>query len=291
MKHNLQMMLTLGFVAVFLLASCNLSQQTPIFPPTLSPVPLASAISITAQPPVATAPSVVTATFGPTSPTVLTATLAPTAQPVTTAGGSGGGGTRIQFATGSTFYETSGSIQQGNQLSFIVSAGKNQLMMLDVGSRNRDVYLAVTGADGSVLVQSSSQLNTWQGTLPLSEDYRITLTAGGGDSNYDLTVTIPAIIQFAAGATSTLIQGQVFANANTNYMLYALAGQTINVAIKSAKQNVLLTLYGVSDGQPIIRAASGATQYTGILPASQYYMIVAVTPGTDVQFALQITIK
>jgi hypothetical protein len=291
MKHNLKMMLTLGFAAVFLLAGCNLSQQTPIFPPTLSPVPLASAIPITPQPPVSTAPSVVTATFGPTSPPAVTAALSPTAQPGTTSGGSAGRETRIKFAIGSTFSETSGNILQGGQLSFIVSANKNQLMMLDVGSRNRDVYLAVTGADGSVLAQSSAQLTTWQGTLPLTEDYRITLTAGGGDSNYDLTVTIPAIIQFAAGATSTIIQGQVFANANTNYMLYALAGQTINVAIKSADQNVLLTLYGVSDGQPIIRAASGATQYSGILPASQYYMIVAVTPGKDVQFALQITIK
>ena len=83
---------------------------------------------------------------------------------------------------------------------------------------------------------AAAQLTTWQGMLPLSEDYRITLTAAGGASNYDLGVTIPAIIQFSPGATSTMIQGQVSAQANLNYMLYALAGQTMSIAGQVAQQ-------------------------------------------------------
>ncbi len=285
MNIRLKMIGLLAMAAVGL-AGCNLSRATPIFPPTLSPAPLAPTATRASQ------PAVITAT------PEATGAVLPTAQPTTAqlpaatlATGGSGSDTRIDFASGATFSETSGDIRQGGQLSFLVGASKGQLMMLDVGSRNRDVYLAVSGEDGSVLVEASAHLTTWQGTLPLTEDYRITLTAGGGDSNYDLTVTIPAIIQFAAGATSTLVQGQVFAHANTNYMLYALGGQTINVAIKSAGSVVGLTLYGISDGQPIVRAASGATSYSGVLPASQYYMIVAVSPGTDTPFALQITIK
>ncbi len=285
-----QKVVGLLIVAAVGLGGCNLSRATPVFPPTLSPAPLSATATRVTQPVVITAtPEATSATL----PTVA-ATALPTAAPLpeaTLTTGAGGGDTRINFAGGSTFSETSGDIRQGGQLSFLVGASKGQLMMLDVGSRKSDVYLAVSGVDGSVLLESSAHLTTWQGTLPITEDYRITLTAGGGDSSYDLTVTIPAIIQFAAGATSTLIQGQVFANANTNYMLYALGGQTINVAIKSTNNAVGLTLYGISDGQPIVRAASGATSYTGVLPASQYYMIIAVTPGKDTPFALQITIK
>ena len=281
MKRTRSPLLILAWL--MLLMSCNINQQTPIFPPTLSPAPPGKITpAITVVPAITQVPAA-------TLPPLLTQPGAPT--PTESITVSTGGDTRLDFAAGATFAEVSGDLLQGGQLSFLVSASKGQLMMLDVGSRNRDVYLGVTGADGSVLLSSSAQLTTWQGLLPLTEDYRITLTAAGGASNYDLGVTIPAIIQFSPGATSTIIQGQVTAQANLNYMLYALAGQSISIAVKSPNNDVLLTLYGVTDGQPIVRSASGANQWSGILPATQYYMIIAVTPGKDSMFVLQISIK
>ena len=54
---------------------------------------------------------------------------------------------------------------------------------------------------------------------------------------------------------------------------------------------LLLTVYGVSDGQPIVRSANGATQWSGILPATQDYMIILSAPGHPSLYALQISIK
>ncbi len=283
MKRIRNPLLLLAWLALLLLMGCNLNQQTPIFPPTLSPAPPGKITpAITVVPAITQGPAAILPPL-PTQPG------APT--PTENISVSAGGDTRIDFATGATFAEVSGDLPQGGQGSFLISAGKGQLMMLDVGSRNRDVYLGVKGAEGSVLLSSSAQLTTWQGLLPFTEDYRVTLTAAGSASNYDMGVTIPAIIQFSPGATSTIIQGQVTTRANLNYMLYALAGQSMSIAVKSPNNDVLLTLYGVTDGQPIVRSASGANQWSGILPATQYYMIIAVTPGKDSLFAVQISIK
>jgi hypothetical protein len=275
MRRNPSNLLLLAWLAIFLLPGCNLNTQSPVFPPTLSPVP-----------PGKITPLVTVVSAFTRQPAATIALLPTESKPVTT-----GGDTRIEFAAGATYAGVSGDLPPGGQASFLISAGKGQLMMLGVGSPDRDVYLEVSGADGSLLASRSARVTTWQGILPYTEDYRITLTAGGSASHYDLGVTIPAIIQFSPGATSTLVQGQVSGQANVNYMLYALAGQKMSIMVKSPNSDVQLTLSGVTDGLPIVRSASGANQWSGILPATQYYMIVAVTPGKDSTFVLQISIQ
>ena len=248
--------------------------QPPVFPPTLSPAP------VQYTPPVKTAQ--------PTAGVVIT----PTPRLENTAPPSGGAPARIDFAEGATTYETMGNIPGGSSISFLVSAEQDQFLMVDVGSRNLDVYLEVSGAfDHVVLVDSSVHLTTWQGFLPTTQDYEITLTASGGDSNYDLVVTIPAVIKFSPGAISAAVQGSVTGGQNVHYMLYALAGQTMSVKIHSANNDVLLTLYGIDDGQPLVRSASGATEWSGVLSRSQYFMIITVSSGSPSQYLLDITIR
>ncbi len=259
-----------------LIYGCTLNNgiQTPVFPPTLSPAP------IRYTPPAIT---VLPTGFEPATP-------APTQ--VTPTAPTGGSPTRIVFPTGATFFESAGDISKGGSVSYLVSVTQEQLLMLDVGSRNRDVYLGVKGAlDGAVMVDPSAQLTTWQGFLPGTQDYEITLTAGGADSNFDLGVTIPAVIKFDPGTISAAVQGSVTAQQNVHYMLYALAGQTMTVKVRSASSDILLTLYGISDGQPMARSAAGATEWSGMLSKSQYYMIIVVSSGNPGQYLLDITIK
>ncbi len=272
------MKIFLRFAAIIcflsLIYGCTLKSPilTPVFPPTLSPAP------IQYTPPVVTPMPTMTAPVTPTP--IQAATLQP------------GSPTRLDFSAGTTYREKMGDIPKGGTLSFVVSAEKDQLLMVDVGSRNLDVTLGVKGAfDGTVLVNNSAQLTTWQGFLPSTQDYEITLTAGGEDSNYDLGVTIPAVILFSPGAISDAIQGTVAAQQNVHYMLYALAGQTMTVKVHSPNSDVLLTLYGIDDGQPLVRSASGATEWSGILSRSQYFMIIVVSSGSSSQYLLDITIQ
>jgi hypothetical protein len=259
-----------------LVYGCTLNSpiQTPVFPPTLSPAPIQLVTEVSTA-----------------LPTVeVSATQTPI--PVSTIPPGSTGPTRIVFPEGTTSTENMGDIQKGNTLSFLISAEKDQLLMVDVGSRNLDVYLGVKGAfDGAVLVDDSARLTTWQGYLPTTQDYEITLTTGSDNSNYDLGITIPAVIRFSPGAISDAIEGSVAAQQNVHYMLYALAGQTMTVKIHSAKSDVLLTLYGIDDGQPLVRSASGATEWNGMLSKSQNYMIIVVSSGSPSQYLLDITIQ
>jgi len=260
-----------------LIYGCTLNNgiQTPVFPPTLSPAP------IRYTPPAAI--TVLPTGIKPATPIPPQfSTIAPTS----------GDPTRIVFPAGETFFQQGGEIPKGGSVSFFVTAAQEQLLMLDVSSPNQDVYLGVKGAlDGAVMAASSAKLTTWQGIMTVTQDYEIILTAGGADSNFILGVTIPAVIKFTPGAISAAVQGSVRAWQNVHYMLYALAGQTMMVKVRSANSDILLTLYGINDGQPMNRSAAGATEWSGMLAKSQYYMIIAVSSGNPGQYLLDITIK
>lgn len=264
----------IGLISLVYGCTLNRSNQSLVFPPTLSPGP------IQYTPPVVSGLPTPGKTVTPTPP------QAATIQPVD------GAPRRIDFTAGETFSETTGNIRKGELISFLVSAQEDQWLMVDVGSRNLDVHLGIKGVfDHTVLVPELSQLTTWQGLVPATQDYEITLNAGGEDSNYNLGITIPEIIKFAPGAISAAIQGSVAAHQNVHYILYALAGQTMSVKIHSIDNDVLLTLYGIDDGQPLARAAAGATEWNGILSRSQYFMIIVVSSGNSSQFLLDITIQ
>jgi hypothetical protein len=53
-----------------------------------------------------------------------------------------------------------------------------------------------------------------------------------------------------------------------------------------------ITIYGLDDGQPLIRSQSGATSFNGPLPATQDYVIQIVPFGnTAVNFTLDVTVQ
>jgi hypothetical protein len=97
-------------------------------------------------------------------------------------------------------------------------------------------------------------------------------------------------IQFAPGATSGEVKGQVGPGQIDEYVLKAQSGQWMLVDIFSAKSDVLLAVTGLSDGQPYLRSAAGTTSWQGKLPATQDYSIKAVSSGTTSPYTLQVTI-
>jgi hypothetical protein len=76
------------------------------------------------------------------------------------------------------------------------------------------------------------------------------------------------------------------------YLLRAARGQTMTVAVIAPPNTVGLTIYGLDDGNPLVRAVSGATSWTGQLPATQDY-VIQVVPAVDapVNFSVQTTVR
>lgn len=204
----------------------------------------------------------------------------------------GTGVTRIVFAPGATEASVLGSLPGGASQQFAVSALAGQTMMLDLSSSSGNSSVSVTGAQGinPQVVRSSG--TGWLGILTANEDYIITVNAGASPTNFGLSITIPVRITFAPGGISKTVTGTTSQRRTVTYLLRASAGQTMTATLNAPAGTLGLTIYGLSDGQPLVRAVSGATSWTGQLPGTQDYVIEAV-PAVDstVNFSLQVTVQ
>jgi len=198
---------------------------------------------------------------------------------------------RMQFAAGATSATLSGDLAAGAEGEYVLRALQGQRMMVDVYSPQSDVVLGITGADGQALLRQSARQTTWAGYLPATQNYTIRVYSTGGSTPYTLDVIIPERITFAPGAISATLQGKLAANQIHEYLLRALAGQTMTVTITSPDNDVLLEIYGIDDGQPLVRVPMGQTAWTGKLPGTQDYDIKAVSVGGATAYTLVVEVK
>lgn len=203
-----------------------------------------------------------------------------------------GGVTRITFAPGATEASVLGSLPGGGSKQFALIALSGQTMMLDLSSSSGNASVSVAGAQGinPQVVRSSG--TSWLGVLTANEDYIITVNAGASSTNFGLNITIPVRITFAPGGISKTVTGTTSQRRTVTYLLRASAGQTMTAVLNAPADTMGLTIYGLDDGQPLVRAVSGATSWTGTLPGTQDYVIEAV-PAVDgqVNFSLQVTVQ
>lgn len=198
---------------------------------------------------------------------------------------------RIAFAPGSTQAVVESNLNAGETKTFSLRASAGQTMLVDVSTAQTGLALAVIDpATRQPLPADLASTISWRGRLPATQDYFLQVT-GSSAAAFSLNVIIPRIIAFETGAISAVIDDAVTASQTQFYTLRARAGQTMTVNILSPNSDVLLTIYGLDDGQPLVRSVSGATDWTGTLPATQDYMIQAVSVGPGTAFTLRVTIQ
>lgn len=83
----------------------------------------------------------------------------------------------------------------------------------------------------------------------------------------------PQRIEFAAGATSATIEVQIPANAQTWFVLWAAAEQTMSINVASENNSVLFHLQGKQDGVDYKHMLDGNSFWQGKLPVSQDYLL------------------
>ncbi|MBE2232019.1 MAG: DUF333 domain-containing protein [Anaerolinea sp.] len=83
----------------------------------------------------------------------------------------------------------------------------------------------------------------------------------------------PAVrIRFAAGGTSASVPGNIGPGQVRQYVLGAGEGQTMTVSVASASSGLALAIWG-ADGTVLLSDHAGATEWQGVLPATQDYFI------------------
>jgi hypothetical protein len=207
----------------------------------------------------------------------------------------------IRFQPGGTFTFVQNSIGAGEQHTYALRAMASQTMIVSVISPNNDVFLGVNGIQGGQqLLSTNASTASWTGTLPQSQDYALTLTTNNPNTYYILEIEIPANIRFEPGTYSTVIDGHIevfdqtsyaLIDNHVTYLLYASAGQTVDVKLSSPNLEALsLGVYGQQDGQPYQRWQVKNHGYYGVLPLTQGYYLKVFSNGTSTDFTLKITI-
>jgi hypothetical protein len=198
---------------------------------------------------------------------------------------------QIVFAAGATSASITGAVAGGGAQDYRIRAGAQVLMLVDL-SAAANTYLEIIGrTDGKALLLASAKATHWQGVVPSSQEYLVRVISKGEGASYNLLVTIPRRITFARGAVSANTAGTVVAGGINSYVLRALSGQTMTAAIPAPNTGLALEIYGLTDGQPLVRASLGQTTWTGKLPATQDYIIKVVSTGARASFSLATTVK
>jgi len=203
------------------------------------------------------------------------------------------GAIRINFLSGATSSNTQGTIASGQVQNYLVRALEGQPMIVMVDSPSHDLNMAVYGLQsGQVLLSASANRNSWQGTLPVTDDYVIQVIGGTTSQNFNLSLTIASRISFSPGATSATVSGSTQGGFNVSYVLYAFAGQTMDINLEPTSGDAALEVWGFENGQPYMRSAVESTTFDMELPVTQDY-IIAVVPfaGQVVDFDMRVEVK
>jgi hypothetical protein len=98
-------------------------------------------------------------------------------------------------------------------------------------------------------------------------------------------------VRFPKGRTTAVLKGAVGSGAPDTYLLRAGRGQTMIVHVSSTGKNAGFDIFAPNGGGKL-EGASGASDWTGALPANGDYAIdVYPTNGTATSYTLEVTIR
>lgn len=258
------------------LVGCESAAPVSTSPATISTIVAATMRAITPKPAAATS-------VAPTlAPTASATAPAPTIIPAT----------RINFLSGATTGVVSGPIFPGQTVSYVLQAAQGEPMLVHVDSAQSDVTVAVRTQGGTSLLGAAPRTTFWQGTLPQTEDYIITLYGGTAPEQFTLTVQIASRIKFAVGADALKISGVTNGGYNVAYTLFASKGQKIEIQAYAAGGTATLILWGYGDGKTYLAPAAGKSSFSFTVPETQDYIIEVVPQASKVlSFVIYAKIK
>lgn len=96
-------------------------------------------------------------------------------------------------------------------------------------------------------------------------------------------------IKFASGAESATVSGELDSGATANFVLYASAGQTMNVQVWSPNADVYLAVSD-SDGKVLLDGDDEETQWTGELSTTDDYYLSATASGGRTSYSITVII-
>ena len=237
-----------------------------------------------------------TPTAAPTNTVVPSATPAPTAVPAHPAAKPDA--PRLDFSK-TTMIAGPGDVQPGDsmQVVFTAEAGRKIKIATTIDS-GTGAALSLWGADGTVLLPETTGITGWEGVLPKVQDYYLSLhNTSAAPLTYSQTITMPPVtppaatrIQFQPNTTGWYTPGDILPNQPQRFVLGAMGGQILNVALTTVPQNGAFLNVWAADGT-VFTGMSPVQELTVQLPAQQdYYIEIISAANQSVNYQLSVNI-
>ncbi len=171
-------------------------------------------------------------------------------------------------------------VPAGGSVAYRLSALAGQRLSVAVNPFSVEslsaIALEVTGPGSAAVLQPRTPgVAAWEGELPASQTYRLTVTNEGPATGFALHVQIPRRINFVPGPIAAKVNGVVVPPVGNVYLLTARAGQVLTATVRSDGDLVWLGLVG-EDGQPLVRSHMGQATFAGTLPIGGDYTLDVV---------------
>ena len=233
----------------------------------------------------------------PVQPTLTPISLAPTVVNPPLTSPTGDVAERITFAPGSTTATVTGNLPASGSDRYVLHVFAGQTMSVDLAFSEGQAILVVWGADGTVLLTDHAEVSSFQRVLPTAQDYFIMVEGRPeGSTTYSMTVSIPSIstaaerIEFASGSTSATVTGQLNASEGDQYVLHALAGQTMSADTSFSEGGAILVVWG-ADGTVLLSDHAEVSSFQRVLPATQdYYIRIRGRPEGSTTYSMTVSL-
>lgn len=200
---------------------------------------------------------------------------------------------RISFDAGATSDLTTGRLDGISNRTYVLYAFSGQQMAITLEPRG---LMTVVSPSGIPLLVNASNTSggiaeLFNQTLPETGDYYITLAlpSGSAATDFNMVVTITGTpsrvstterISFMPGTVGTTVSGSVDAGSIDNYVLYAFAGQLLQVNVWPGAKVTLLSPAGtVLATDSALPSSSMTAGFSHLLPATGDYTVQVTMPS------------
>ncbi len=98
---------------------------------------------------------------------------------------------RIEFTTGTTATTIDGKLPEQAQVEYLFWAAEGQLLNINITSPENSILFHIEGvSNGQVIKHLLDGESVWHGTVPASQDYRLTLDNAGNVAAYTIHLSI-----------------------------------------------------------------------------------------------------
>ena len=153
--------------------------------------------------------------------------------------------------------------------------------------------LGLSDNTGTLYVSNANQFGTIRQILAKATKYNLDVcNPDAAATGFRLTFVIPVRVRFAPNTNSAQLAGAVRANGVVSYTAYASAGQTMTVRLQSGttQPNAFLRISGIDDGVVYQDHTAKLTNWSGVLPRRQDYLIEVVSFQQATNYSLSIQI-